>query len=357
MVRDVNVLHVVGESASCGAVRNEDTYFGLRVASLFIILVTSFLGAIFPILASRLRFLNVHKSIFDGAKYFGSGVIISTAFIHLLAPAVGQLGSNCLHGIWEEYPWAPAIAMIAVFVIFFIELAAYRWGTAKLDALGVKAYDNHGHAHDSAGRHGAHGPETTEQGVTNPEKMDNQSNSELGSHQHITRPHPMTHSALAQLLGVAVLEFGVVFHSVLIGMTLAVDEDFIIIFVVLIFHQMFEGLGLGTRLAGLDLPGSYRSWVPYAGAVLYGLTTPVGIAAGLGIRTTYNPGSTTSSIVGGIFDSISAGILLYTGLVELLAHDFIFNPAMHRAPIGKLLYACGMMCLGAGLMSLIGRWA
>ncbi|EUC55663.1 ZIP zinc/iron transport family protein [Rhizoctonia solani AG-3 Rhs1AP] len=352
-----NILHTVEEAVSCGNVENEDTHFKLRVASLFIILITSTLGAVFPVLASRLHFLNVHKSVFEGAKYFGSGVIIATAFIHLLAPAVGQLGSACLHGTWEEYPWAPAIAMMAVFFIFFVELAAYRWGTAKLDALGVKAYDNHGHAHDSAGRHGAHGPEITEQGATNPEKMPNQSDSEIGSHQPIARPAGITHTALAQLLGVAILEFGVVFHSILVGMTLAVDEDFIVLFVVLIFHQMFEGLGLGTRLAGLDLPASYRSWVPYAGAILYGLTTPIGIAAGLGIRTTYNPGSTTSSIVGGIFDSISAGILLYTGLVELLAHEFIFNPVMHRAPTGKLVYACGMMCLGAGLMSLLGRWA
>ncbi|CAE6410715.1 unnamed protein product [Rhizoctonia solani] len=351
------VLHTVEAAVSCGNIENEDTHFGLRVASLFIILVSSTLGAVFPVLASRVSFLSVHKSIFEGAKYFGSGVIIATAFIHLLAPAVAQLGSECLHGTWEEYPWAPAIAMMAVFFIFFVEIAAYRWGTAKLDALGIKAYDNHGHAHDSAGRHGAHGPEIAEQSATNPEKMPNQSDSEIGSHQPIARSGGITHSALAQLLGVAILEFGVVFHSILIGMTLAVDEDFIVLFVVLIFHQMFEGLGLGTRLAGLELPASYRSWVPYAGAILYGLTTPVGIAAGLGIRTAYNPGSTTGSIVGGIFDSISAGILLYTGLVELLAHEFIFNPAMHRAPMGKLLYACGMMCLGAGLMSLLGRWA
>ncbi|KAF8748374.1 ZIP Zinc transporter [Rhizoctonia solani] len=269
-----STLHVVEEAASCGNAENEDTYFGLRVASLFIILVTSTLGAVFPILASRLRFLNIHKSIFEGAKYFGSGVIIATAFIHLLAPAVGQLGSECLHGVWEEYPWAPAIAMMAVFFIFFVELAAYRWGTAKLDALGVKAYaDNHGHAHDSAGRHGAHGPEISEQGGTHPEKMPNASDSEIESSQPIARPNRLTHSALAQILGLP-------FLNILIGMTLAVDEDFIVLFVVLIFHQMFEGLGLGTRLAGLDLPASYRSWVPYAGAFLYGLTTPIGVAAG-----------------------------------------------------------------------------
>jgi zinc transporter 1/2/3 len=33
--------------------------------------------------------------------------------------------------------WAPAIAMMAVFLIFFIEFAAYRVGTARLDKLSV----------------------------------------------------------------------------------------------------------------------------------------------------------------------------------------------------------------------------
>jgi hypothetical protein len=65
--------------------------------------------------------------------------------------------------------------------------------------------DNHGHAHDSAGRHGAHGPEINEQGVTHPEKLPNGSDSEIGSSQPIARP-VITHSALAQILGVAILE-------------------------------------------------------------------------------------------------------------------------------------------------------
>jgi zinc transporter 1/2/3 len=43
----------------------------------------------------------------------------------------------------------------------------------------------------------------------------------------------------------------------------------------------------------------------------------LGIAIGLGIRTTYNPDSTTASIVSGTLDSMSAGVLLYTGLVEV----------------------------------------
>ena len=71
------------------------------------------------------------------AKYFGSGVIIATAFIHLLAPAFEELGSECLSGAWTDYSWAPAIAMAAVYGIFFAEVAAYRIGTKKLAKLGV----------------------------------------------------------------------------------------------------------------------------------------------------------------------------------------------------------------------------
>lgn len=119
---------------------------------------------------------------------------------------------------------------------------------------------------------------------------------------------------------------------------------------------MFEGLGLGSRLAFLSLPPRYK-WVPYAAGLFYSCMTPLGIAVGLGIRTTYNPESTTASIVSGTLDALSAGVLLYTGLVELLAHEFLFNPKMHEASTGKIVWACSCMILGAGIMALLGRWA
>ena len=90
--------------------------------------------------------------------------------------------------------------------------------------------------------------------------------------------------------------------------------------------ETFEGLGIGSRLAYMDLPKRY-SWVPVAGAILYGLTTPIGIAAGLGVRSTYNPGSTTASIVSGVLDAFSAGILIYTGLVEV---SLLVTPVLSR---------------------------
>lgn len=134
-------------------------------------------------------------------------------------------------------------------------------------------------------------------------------------------------------------------------------------------------MGIGSRLAYLELPQRFH-WVPITGAVLYGLTTPIGIAVGLGVRQSYNPGSTTASIVSGILDSLSAGILVYTGLVEvrsmvkfsiklslnipchqLFAHEFLFNKEMMQSSNSKLAYAVGSMMLGCGLMALLGKWA
>jgi solute carrier family 39 (zinc transporter), member 1/2/3 len=58
--------------------------------------------------------MRVPKTAFFVAKYFGSGVIIATAFIHLLAPANEALGSSCFpedSGV-QAYPWAEGIALM-----------------------------------------------------------------------------------------------------------------------------------------------------------------------------------------------------------------------------------------------------
>lgn len=78
--------------------------------------------------------------------------------------------------------------------------------------------------------------------------------------------------------------------------------------VVIVFHQAFEGLGLGSRLAFLKLP-AHLDWIPFAGALLYSICTPVGIAAGLGARSSISMSSTSANIASGVLDSTSAGIL------------------------------------------------
>ncbi|KAJ7227835.1 ZIP-like iron-zinc transporter [Mycena haematopus] len=338
-------------SDDCTAVTNPNTYMQLRVASVFIVLVCATSGTLFPVLARRSKWLHVPKSVFNFAKYFGSGVIIATAFIHLLSPGLDELSSPCLSPAWSEYPYALALCLLSIFSIFILELIAFRWGTSRLEKIGLR-HDPHGHY---TGSHAAHGPEGTQ---TPPkENGDVEEQRHDGHHDHGHGAlSVLDDSASAQIVGIAILEFGVLLHSVLIGLTLAVDEGFKVLFVVIIFHQTFEGLGLGSRLAFIQLPPRYN-YVPVIAAIIYGLSTPVGIAVGLGLRSSYNPGSATASIVSGVLDSLSAGILIYTGLVELLAHEFLFNKEMMNSSNGKLAYALGTMLLGCGVMALLGKWA
>lgn len=90
-------------------------------------------------------------------------------------------------------------------------------------------------------------------------------------------------------------------------------------------------------------------------ASFFSLTTPIGIAFGIGISSIYNENSPTALIVEGIFDSASAGILIYMALVDLLAADFM-NPRM-QSNVRIQLGANISLLLGAGCMSVLAKWA
>lgn len=356
---------------------NDNDYNGMmgaRISAVFVVLIASSFGAFFPILSSKYSFIRMPSWCFFIAKYFGSGVIIATAFIHLLQPANEALSDECLAPAWQNYPYAFGICLVTLFLLFFFELMAFRLIDSKLE-------DANGHSHSHFGEESLYvkkGADDDEEAIDSDEQKyvdHEQGNAPAGTNPYPTHFSHATdhqdHEVLGtpanddtkeqyygQLLSVFVLEFGVIFHSVFVGLTLAVSGDeFKTLYVVIVFHQLFEGLGLGTRIATTQWPKNKRS-TPWLMALAYGLTTPIAIAIGLGVRETYPPESATALITNGIFDSISSGILIYTGLVELMAHEFLYsNEFKTNDGTKRMLYAYGCMCLGTGLMALLGRWA
>lgn len=65
----------------------------------------------------------------------------------------------------------------------------------------------------------------------------------------------------------------------------------------------------------------------------------------------------SASIASGVLDAISAGILIYSSLVELIAHEFIFNDVYKTCSWGRLWFSVSMFALGSIIMSLLGKWA
>lgn len=363
---------------ACDTGNNYDGRIGLRVAAIFIIWLGSMVGSVFPVYANRHKGMKVPEWTFFVAKYFGSGVIVATAFIHLLGPAEDALRNPCLTGPITSYSWAEGIILMTIFVLFFVELMVMRYGNFEHDHE-HEHEQKHEHEHDKRSNSELDTPKEDEISAIGGKpaspavdlvvEMHTRSRSthapgedHLGhAREHTDIEEVYNPSSLedykAQMTAIFILEFGIIFHSVFIGLTLAVaGQEFNTLFIVLIFHQTFEGLGLGSRLAVTPWPKRKR-WTPYVLAMAYGFSTPIAIAVGLGVRKTYPPGSQTTLIVNGVFDSISAGILIYTGLVELMAHEFMFSNSMQKAELKVVLAAFGLMCLGAGLMALLGKWA
>lgn len=187
----------------------------------------------------------------------------------------------------------------------------------------------------------------------------------------------------------------------MIGVTLVVAGDafFITLFIVIVFHQMFEGLALGTRIAsvgqttqlGLAESGSITpstshdkstdasgtspnvSTVEAASApehakplsllskllmvIAFSITTPIGMAIGVGVLKSFNGNDPSTLIALGTLDALSAGILIWVGLVEMWARDWVFRGEMTSSSAVVTISGVVSLMLGMLLMSFLGKWA
>ncbi|KAJ5899968.1 hypothetical protein N7495_004712 [Penicillium taxi] len=361
---NVDLTTIDATDVICYLNTSENDYngkLGARISAIFVIGIISSIATFFPVVAKRAPRLRIPLYVYLFAKYFGAGVIVATAFIHLLDPAYSEIGSGSCVGMtghWADYAWCPAIVLTSLMIIFLMDFGAERWVEKKYglcrddpepimaSASGVEAdADVHvHHDHDHAPAHRVASRNRSDKTMKEMEEA-----SEIWSETEIER------SFQQQIAAFLILEFGVIFHSVIIGLNLGVTgEEFDSLYPVLVFHQSFEGLGIGARMS--SIPFREGSLLPWFLCAAYGLTTPVSIAIGLGVRTTYNSDSYTANVVSGVLDAISAGILIYTGLVELLARDFLFDP--HRTKDDKrLAFMIMSLLLGAGIMALLGKWA
>lgn len=329
---------------------------GGRISAIFVILATSLIATTFPVISRRVKWMRIPEYVYTITKMFGSGVIIATAYIHLMDPSYQEIGINSCVGMtghWADYSWNAAMMLAAAVFVFIVDaycdFFADIWYGVHDHMKGItgvhEGADEHDpvhiHNHDAESGFGENASEISKDAKTPEEETESLVADETQYH--------------AQFAGFLVLEFGILFHSVMIGLTLGASEEYGTLYPVLVFHQAFEGLGIGSRLSAIPFPKN-RWWAPYALCLAYALTTPIAIAIGLGVRTTYRDSSYNALIVQGVLDSLSAGILMYTGFVELLARDFIFNPYRTKN-VWELTMQLFAFLWGAGLMALLGKWA
>ena len=159
-----------------------------------------------------------------------------------------------------------------------------------------------------------------------------------------------------------VLQLGFMIHSLVIGFTLALASgaDFESLVTAILFHQLFEGLSLGIRIAALPPPTDPQQpilgWLRPVLALLFALTTPAGILSGLyvfGEGHTNAGGGAGTKIAEGVLCAISAGMLIYAACVEMLAADIVLDPTLWRASKRRQVVALVSVALGATGMVLL----
>jgi zinc transporter 1/2/3 len=154
---------------------------------------------------------------------------------------------------------------------------------------------------------------------------------------------PMVYKKMS--MEITLLEGGILFHSVFVGMTISITTDgFIVLLIAILFHQTFEGLGLGSRIAAVPYPkGSIKPWLL---VFAFGTTAPIGQAIGLITRNTYDPNSAFALILVGFFNAFSSGLLIYAGLVDLLHADFLSEEADRLLTNKKKILAFTFVLMG-----------
>ncbi|CAJ2504695.1 Uu.00g120890.m01.CDS01 [Anthostomella pinea] len=335
-------------SCQTAAEGNGDDNLALRIGSIFIILCISSAACTFPILAARLPGLRIPPVILFGVRHFGTGVLIATAFVHLLPTAFRLLGDPCLSSFWtEDYPavWkplflnpeAPVIKPPSAFVSpVLIDGSIMLLHPARRDLPEPASEDTGGSGGAASGGNVEHGQLVNSSGVT------------------VTSDQKRKKQAIHCCL----LEMGILFHSLFIGMALSVTiggNAFVVLLIAIAFHQTFEGLALGARIAAVEWP--HNSLQPWYMAVAFGCTAPIGQAIGLATRSAYSPESEVGLILVGVMNALSSGFLIFASLVELLAEDLLTDESWRVLRGKRRMCAFLLVIGGAFAMSLVAAWA
>ncbi|KAK6613086.1 ZIP Zinc transporter [Botrytis cinerea] len=406
----------VPEKPVCGSGVKGSYNTSAHVYALVLILVLSTIACGFPLISRRSSKSEGPNRFIFLSQHFGTGVLIATAFVHLLPTAFMSLTDPCLPYFFSDgyHPLAGLIAMFSALVVRGRPFAFTRRELGRCARGENEGAQGNGSAKKKGkqanGRLGKMGlsrrpqdialedmgeseglvagvsplPVSTPQiGLTESSERkkyqdanisDDESDLDLeldelddpltkapthSPHDPETSSSPISaeDSQKRQILQCLLLEAGILFHSIFIGMAISVatGPPFVVFLVAIAFHQSFEGLALGSRIAAINFPSS--SPRPWLMVLAYGTTTPIGQAIGLIVHNLYDPHSAAGLLMVGFMNAISSGLLLFAGLVQLLAEDFLSDKS-YGILKGRRRWEAFVAVLGGScLMALVGAWA
>ena len=204
-------------------------------------------------------------------------------------------------GGWAQYSWVPAIVLVSVMLIFLMDFGAEQYVDRKYGfahsltdhhqnietlitvppgqnievAKGKHRSLSHNQMHSGDQDDEMHAAISAEQRRKDAAVEKNSDKDDLEKSSQANTEEMLERSFRQQIAAFLILEFGVIFHSVIIGLNLGTaGDEFSTLYPVLVFHQSFEGLGIGARMSAIPFPKRYN-WLPWFLCTGYGLTTPI----------------------------------------------------------------------------------
>jgi zinc transporter 1/2/3 len=345
----------------CGLAPLEGYNLGLAIASIFIIFSASFAGAILPVSLAFSSHPLLVRAVHTLA-YAGAGVLLATGFMHLLLPAQEALTSECLSesfvGSYPSYAFLFCVISIACMQVldYFVTVKIAKRAPPSLAGAEELNQREEETASASAtatavGRSttGA-GKEDIEAGACVVHTVCKDSNC---TGQTLLYSNKST-TLKAQISAVLLSEASISVHSILIGITLGITtgDEIVPLLIALTFHQFLEGVVIGTAsiYAGMQT----RSFALLG--VIFALTTPVGIAIGIGVRYSFNENNPSALLTQGILDAICGGMLIFLALGDHV--NAMKNQAHWLKEEGTVIHGTciGAFLLGMAIMCTLAVW-
>jgi solute carrier family 39 (zinc transporter), member 1/2/3 len=395
---------------------------GIHVGSIFLILGVSFLGTAIPIAGKLIPALGRYPFVFTLAKTAATGVLLSVSTIHLIHEGAMAFREDCMNEVLKQYePAYFLFALVAALLMQLLDIqlgeVAERWlkaqsaadaaAASEINALAGGTNDDDGQSPSggftelevgrsayaakmdvaecdaavSPARGVTEEPTSTEKSKQSSGRTalaaveshtcpyphphehfghgkDNEC--EAHGHQHLTVVPPRDMGSIRRVISAICMEFGVTLHSVFVGLAigLTTDKELKPLLVALVFHQLFEGMSMGSRLADAQFNGGLDVVL----ALVFSVSAPVGMAAAtiaVSVSRDAMAGSGFVTLMG-VLDSFCGGILLYLAFTLLLG-DFVADMKHYCAEgqpfrVWKKIGMFLALWIGMGLMALVGNW-
>lgn len=328
----------------CAAPEHDGYNVNSHIVALVGIFAASLAGILLPIIGKRMDSWSLPDFSLVVGKCLATGVIMGVALVHLLVPANESLTHKCAPKTLREWgPVAYAICAGAIFLMHACDLLT----TSLLSSCFVGEVE---------GSHGEQSPLLEDH--SHPE-----SRYERHGHAHglvlMTSQTGGTCVRTASIqfaVSAILLELGVSLHSVFVGLAVAFsgDNDLFAFASAVYFHQFFEGIALGSRLADASLSQPFEAVL----AAVFTFSAPLGAAAGIALAAnqSLNTNGALFLATQGLLDALCAGILLYLGFGLLLV-DFP-QDLRHRCPgTGGRCAMLLSLWAGAAAMVYISKYA